>query len=57
MEQEAAQIAGILQDYHIDRPDGFVMNPDRVIKWVSQFDEVDRLFLLKEFLHIPCNEV
>jgi hypothetical protein len=52
MEQEATEISEILRDYHIDRPGGFVMNPQNVTNWVNQFEENDRFFMLSEFTHI-----
>jgi hypothetical protein len=43
-------ICNILHDYH--RYNGFVINHDRVVNWVGQFDTESRDFVLGEFLHL-----
>lgn len=50
MEELAHRIAEILSDYHNYR--GFELTPDKVLDWVSQFDEADRKFILEEFLYL-----
>lgn len=55
----AEQISKIIKDYRQDDIDGMFYNtrmtPEHVIKWVSQFDEEDREFLLEELLYILPN--
>lgn len=55
----AVKISEIIQDYRQDDIDGFFystkMSPEHVIRWVNQFDEEDRGFLLTEFLYILPN--
>lgn len=50
MDKLAAEIAEILHDYH--RYDDFDFNSEHVLKWVYQFDDGDRQFILEEFLHL-----
>lgn len=47
MRGKATSIAEILADYENN-----AMTTDHVLDWVSQFDEVDREFVLDELLHI-----
>ncbi|MEO8532533.1 MAG: hypothetical protein ABI441_02230 [Flavobacterium sp.] len=58
MDELIEQIAKILKDYR--REDiGFLynteINKDHVTKWINQFNEDDREFILKEFLHLLPN--
>lgn len=46
----AKSIASVLTDYHNFLQ--FQITPERVIDWVCQFAEEDRVFLLEEFLHL-----
>lgn len=55
MQQLADQIVNILTDYH--NYDGFQITSERVITWVDQFEEPDRLFILEEFLHLLCQGI
>lgn len=50
MEQLAQEIVDIFYDYHYF--DGVKFNADDVIKWVSQFDKKDQIFILTEFHHV-----
>lgn len=50
MEKLAANITAIISDYH--NWNGFQFTDEHVIVWVTQFDEADREFILKEFLHL-----
>lgn len=55
MEKLAEKIALVFHDYHSYR--GYTFNAPHVIKWVNQFDENDRTFILEEFLHILGNGI
>ena len=46
----ADKIVEIIGDYRIE--DSIGIDKKRVLQWVSQFEEVDRRFLLEELLHI-----
>lgn len=50
MKKLAQDICDILYDYH--DYNGFKFVPEAVLQWVSQFDEGDQEFILKEFLHL-----
>jgi hypothetical protein len=50
MQELAAEILGIIKDYRNDS--GIQLTEDDIINWVNQFDGVDRVFMLEEFLHI-----
>ncbi len=51
MKQELVDsIFEIIKDYHCDNSDS--MTKDRIVTWISQFDESDREFILVEFLHL-----
>lgn len=46
----AENICAVLNDYHSQH--NFKFTPDHVLRWVNQFDELNRQFLLEEFLHL-----
>lgn len=50
MKKIANEIAGILYDYHNEH--GFQFDADKIINWVNQFDDGDRVFILEEFLYL-----
>lgn len=54
MEDLAKSIVDILYDYHNEHD--FTFTTNHVLKWVSQFDENDQEFILKEFLHLLQND-
>lgn len=46
----ATNIIDIIGDYYNSR--GFQFTEQHILKWVNQFDEPDREFVLQEFLHL-----
>ncbi len=50
MESLASDIVEVIEDYRYD--DGFQITVSRVLGWVEQFDEADRLFILQELRHV-----
>jgi hypothetical protein len=48
METLIREFYQILQDYRIDEENYGGMTPERIHKWILQFDEVDRVFILEE---------
>ena len=50
MQQLTEDIVSIVSDYH--NYNKFQFTPERVLSWVSQFDEADQKFLLEELLHL-----
>jgi hypothetical protein len=50
MHQIAEDILAIISDYHNYR--AFQFTNEHIIKWVNQFDEGDRIFILQELLHL-----
>lgn len=51
MDNLAIEIAQILDDYH-SYVEGFKFTPEHVLKWIEQFEEDEREFILTEFLHL-----
>lgn len=52
LENLADEIRVIISDYHSDDENGFIMSNEHIINWVSQFEELDRTFVLTELLHV-----
>jgi len=50
MQQLADDILAIIGDYQNDF--GVQLTTQNIIDWANQFDEVDREFVLQEFLHL-----
>ena len=55
MQQLAENIVTIISDYH--NYNGFQFTPEHVIEWVEQFEELDRTFILQEFLHLLKQDI
>lgn len=53
MKDIAKNIVSIVSDYRAGTD--FIINEDRVLKWINQFEESDRVFLLNEVLYILPN--
>jgi hypothetical protein len=52
METLIREVYQILQDYRIDEENYGGMTPERIYRWVLQFDEADRIFILGELKFI-----
>jgi hypothetical protein len=50
MDELIDNILHIINDYHSHRE--FHFTRERIIQWVNQFDLIDRIFVLAEFLHL-----
>ena len=52
MEQLIDDIYDLIKDYRSDEADRFRMSKQRIDRWVNQFDEDDRVFLLSELKNV-----
>lgn len=53
METLIQEICRILEDYRADEgKEGVTITPDRIKKWIFQFEEIDRIFILTELKNV-----